>query len=488
MRAGFITVGAQGFSVALQTLSTIVLARLINPESYGTIGMVTTATAFASLFQDLGLSAATVQRDKITPQQSTVLFWLNVAAASLITLVLILCAPLIADFYKRPELVAVTCALAVNIALSSLGAQHAALLNREMKFRHLASARISAALAQFLVTLAAALANLQYWALVIGIVTSTVVNVALLWNFSGWRPGWPSRGTGVRGMMHYGLNLTAFDFVNYFSRNLDNVLVGRVWGAEELGFYAKAYSLLLFPISNIRAPIVAVAMPAMSRLQHDDEAFRGYYCRLVGLLGFVTMPIATLFVVCSDQIVYLMLGQKWMAAAEIARWLAVSSFLQPVAGLFGVVLMSKGLANRHMRCGLVSAIAMSLSFVVGVFQGPVVMAIYYAVVQYILFVPIFLYASRGTGIHLRDFFANVHRQAAGAVFAGVATHLLRSFAQLPLGLPGFLASLGCFTAVYATFSCLVPGGLRDLQYYSKLISSGLGRTAPPQDSHVAGRR
>jgi PST family polysaccharide transporter len=480
VRAGLINVGSQAISVALQLLSTVILARLISPESYGTVGMVMTITAFASLFQDLGLSAATVQRAEITPAQSTALFWMNVAVAAVITVILIACAPFIAAFFHRPELVAVTAVLAVGILLTSFGAQHAALLTRDMKFGYLAIARLAGSVAQFVAALLAALAGLQYWALVIGLIALTVVNVALLWFFSSWRPGLPSRASGVRGMIHYGLNLTAFDFVNYFSRNLDNILIGRVWGAESLGYYTRAYSLLLFPINNIRAPVVAVAMPALSRLQDEPEAFRGYYCRLLGVLAFATMPLASYCFVCADQIVHLLLGPKWAAAAEIAKWLAVSSFLQPVAGLFGVVLMAKGLAKRHLRCGAVAALVVTIAFVLGVTHGPVAMSKYYAAAQYLIFVPIFIYASRDTGIRIGDFFRGVYRQAIGALVAGGATALLRLLCPVSIGIQGLVVTSGFFAAVFLAFYIFVPGGAAELMYYKNAVRGGLirGKAAP----------
>lgn len=480
VRAGLINVGSQAMSVALQLLSTVILARLISPESYGTIGMVMAITAFASLFQDLGLSAATVQRAEITPAQSTALFWMNVVVAAVITVILIGCAPFIAVFFRRPELPAVTAVLAVRILLASFGAQHAALLTRDMRFAYLATAHLAGSVAQFIAALLAALAGLQYWALVIGLIAHTVVNVALLWCFSSWRPGLPSRASGVRGMIHFGLNLTAFDFVNYFSRNLDNILIGRVWGAETLGYYTRAYSLLVFPLNNICSPVVAVAMPALSRLQNEPEAFRGYYRRLLGVLAFATMPLATYSFVCSDQVFHILLGPKWAAAAEIARWLAVSSFLQPVAGTVGAVLRAKGLGNRYLRCGAVAALVVTIAFALGVPHGPVVMSKYYAAAQYLYFIPIFIYASRDTGIWIGDFFRGVYRPAIGAVVAGVATALLRHLCPVSIGIQGLAMTSGFFAAVFFGFYSFVPGGVAELGYYKNAVRAGLvrGEAAP----------
>jgi PST family polysaccharide transporter len=434
--------------------------------------MVMTITAFASLFQDLGLSAATVQRAEITPTQSTALFWMNVAVASVITVILIACAPLVAAFFRRPELVAVTAVLAVNILLTSFGAQHAALLTRDMKFGYLATARLAGSVAQFVASFLAAIAGLQYWALVLGMIAATLIYLVVLWYFSAWRPGLPSRSSRVRGMVHYGIHLTFFDLVNYFSRNLDNILVGRFWGAEALGYYTKAYSLLLFPISNLRSPIVSVAMPALSRLQSDAKAFRNYYCRMLAILAFFTMPLAAYCVVCSDQIVMVLLGPRWVNSAEIAQWLAVSSFLQPAFGLFGVVLTARGFSKRYFQCGVVMALVITAAFCIGVARGPVLMAKYYAAAQYMLMLPVLWFAFQGTGISVCDFLSNVYRQAACAIVSGAITALARKHASVSVGIDGLTVTLCLYSVLYLVIYGLVPGGLSELRYFrSKLASS-----------------
>ena len=483
VRSGLINMGSQAISVALGLVSTIVLARLLTPAAYGTIGMVATVIAFASLFKDLGLSTATIQRKELTTDQVSVMFWVNVAAGLALTLVLAASSPLVAWFYKRPDLVWVTVALASNVLVSSLGAQHSALLTRRMRFRELAIARLNGALATLIVAVASALAGWDHWALVAGTLGGSAVHVLLLWSFSPFRPRFILRGAGTREMIRYGLNLTGFDLVNYFSRNLDNILIGRVLGSVALGYYTRAYSLLLFPISNIRGPLTAVAMPAMSQLQSDPPRFRAYYRRLVAILGLATMPLSAFCFVAAEPIVEVLLGPQWLPAAGIARWLAFASFLQPVAGVFGSVLTALGLANRHLRCGLASALAVSTTFAISVRGGLETLALAYAIANYALFLPIFLYASRGTGITLGDFFGSVWRPALAAVVAGLAIAPLR--AALPAASPILLlgATTVAYGIIYLGLFAILPGGMGDLRMLivrvrGALAPQGTGSSSP----------
>jgi len=473
VRSGLINVGSQGVSVALQLLSTVVLARLLTPAAYGTIGMVAAIIAFASLFKDLGLSTATIQRKDLTHDQVSVMFWANILAGFGLTFLLSVCSPFVADFYHRPELVWVTVALSINIFIVSLGAQHSALLTRNMCFKHLAISLLSGALVTFIIALLAALADWAHWALVAGTLAGSLTQVFLLWSFNSWRPGLPKRGTGARSMLKYGLNLTGFDLVNYFSRNLDNILIGRVWGAQTLGYYSRAYSLLLFPIQNIRGPITSVAMPAMSRLQDEPERFRAYYSQVLSILGMLTMPISAFCFVSSDLIIETLLGPQWLPAANIAKWLACASFLQPVAGVFGMVLMALGLANRHLRCGLISAILLSLTFLLSVRYGVETLAICYAISGYVLFVPIFLYAAKGTGIRLRHFIRGVWRPALASVFAAQSLFLVKSAIIQPHVLMSLILNLSLFGLVYLMLFVALPGGARDLRGLSLRLMDGI---------------
>jgi PST family polysaccharide transporter len=437
--------------------------------------MVATVTAFAALFKDLGLSSATIQRAKITAEQLTFIFWLNIGFAGIVTLMLLALAPAVSAFYARPDLTPITAVLAFNLFLSSCGAQHAALLSREMKFRALAVAQIAGTCAQFVVSLMAALAGLQQWAIVVGVLALTSVNVALLWSFSGWRPGAPRLADGAREILHVGANLTFFNFVNYFSRNLDNILIGRTWGAEQLGYYSRAYSLLLFPIQNIRGPLSAVALPALSRLQNEPEAFRNYYRRILAILAFATMPIAGYCVVRADLVIETLLGPRWKPASEVAAWLAVGGLLQPCSGLFGSVLVAKGLVRRHLACGIVGATVTTVSFVVGVPYGTVALAKCFAVGQYAMFLPVFFYASRNTNIGLTDFLRAIWRPALATLVAAVGTLVLPASWSASWPALNLLTSLAGFAAIYLACYALLPGGAHEFRYYVGLLREALPR-------------
>ena len=452
IRGGAITFGTQGANIAIQLTSTLVLARLLKPADYGIIAMVTALTGFAGLFRDLGLSSSTIQRDKLTHEQLSTIYWINVALGVLLTAVVASLSPLVGWFYRRPELNLVTAVVSISFLIGSFGTQPGALLTRQMLFGRLAVAQLAGALAGLVVSIVLALNAFSYWSLVIGGISGSVITTLLLNSLCGWRPGVAVRGAGVRSMLKYGASITAFDFVNYFQRNLDNVLIGRFWGADPLGLYTRAYALLMFPIQNIRGPINAVAFPAMSRLQNQPDLLRAYYIRATSLLAFASMPVAALLFIISRPLIHLFLGPTWNGAAPIFSFLAIAAFIQPTSGLAGSLLLSTGRSRRYFECGLFNAIVLSASFVVGLPWGPVGVALSYAIANYIVLIPWLVWAFRDSPVGLPDFFRAILYPATAALSATAISVIAKLTLAYPSAIMELLAQSALF---FTTFLLLI---------------------------------
>src|SRR5438046_2896514 len=158
----------------------------------------------------------------------------------------------------------------------------------------------------------------------------TLVTVAGVWTACKWRPGLPTRGAGVRSMLAYGGNLTGFNVMTFFARNLDNALIGKFWGAYQLGVYSRAYQMLLMPMQQINAPFAAVAVPALSRLSDSPERYRAAYLKILQKIAMLTMPLVAFMIATSDWLVLFLLGAKWQEAGRIFMLLGIAAIIQPV--------------------------------------------------------------------------------------------------------------------------------------------------------------
>lgn len=402
VRGGAITMVAQIAKFGLTLVSNVVLARLLTPQDYGLVGMVTAVTGFVTLFKDLGLSMATVQKEEINHEQVSTLFWVNVGLSVLTALITAAIAPAIAEFYNEPRLIWITLALTSGFIISGLSVQHSALLNRQMQYKVLMFNDVFATVLSIVAAIVAAFYGLGYWALVIMPLVGGVIGTVGLWIACSWRPGFPARLMGVRSMLVFGGHLTAFSTINYFARNLDNVLIGRSWGAQQLGLYAKAYQLLLLPLNQINAPITGVAIPSLSRLQQEPEKFRHYYLKALSIVAFLTMPTITFMIVAAEEIIGTLLGSQWQDAVAIFRLLSISAIVQPICNTTGWLYISTGNTQRMFKWGLFSSSLVVASFFIGLPYQAYGVALSYTVAMLLQAAPCIYYATRGTSITIFD--------------------------------------------------------------------------------------
>ncbi len=462
-RGGAVTFASQGFKFFLSIGATMVLGRLLRPTDYGLIGMVVVVTGFVSMFKDLGLSAATVQSEEITSVQVSTLFWMNVALSVGVGLLTIALAPAVAWFYGEPRLTPITMMYAFGFLFGGLTVQHEALLHRQMRFAAQAACEIVALLVTIAVTITLAWRGVGYWALVGGHLTTSFIYMVGIWAVCRWRPGRPARASGVRPLLRFGGNLTGFGVVNFFARNLDNMVIGRVWGSQQLGLYTKAYQLLTLPIDQINSPITTVAVPALSRLNDSPERYRRAYLRMIEKIAVLTMPGIALLIATADWVVLVILGPQWTEAGHIFAALGVAALIQPIANTTGWLFISQGRTHDMFRYGVVASTVIVAAILAGLPWGALGVATVYAVVWVTIVTPLLFYwVGRRGPVRPRDFYVTVAPAFCAAMGVLVALFLFRRSVVIVHPLAGLTASLGIACGVAFLFLCAIPAGRRTL--------------------------
>lgn len=465
VRGGAITVASQGIAFLLRMGSTIFLARLLTPADYGLIGMATVITGFVELFKDLGLSAATVQKSEINHQQVSTLFWINLGISCLVALLVASLSPVVAWFYKEPRLMLITLALSSNFIFGGLTVQHQALMKRQMQFTSLAKIGIVSMAMGLIVGIIAAQLGAGYWSLIALQAASSITGALMTWIMCRWRPGRPVRNSGVREMLAFGGNLTGFRTLNYFSRNLDNILIGRVWGAAELGLYAKAYQLVLLPIQQINSPVTSVAMPALSNLQGDPERYKRYYYRAILLITFIGMPIPAFLFATADKVILLLLGENWLDVVPIFRLLMPAAFIGTFNVATGWVFQSLGRTDRQFRAGIFGSFFNALIFLLGIRWGAMGVAAAYGLSRPLFIIPMIIYAYQGTPLRVGSLFKVLAYPIFSSSLAAGITWLFSSTLldnQLILAVDLLVNGI-IFLAAYIIAWLLFPGGKSHFQ-------------------------
>src|SRR5260370_15175597 len=205
-----------------------------------------------------------------------------------------------------------------------------------------------------------------------------LMTVAGVWIGCRWRPGLPARGIGMRSMLTFGGNVTGFNVMQYFARNADNALIGKFWGAYELGLYSRAYQMLLMPMQQINAPLAAVAVPALSRLADSPERYRDAYLKILEKIALITMPGVVFMIVTSDWLVLFLLGPQWREAGRIFMFLGIAAIIQPVTKTTWWLFSTQGRTGELFHWGLISGTIAGVSIMAGLPWGATGAAASYA--------------------------------------------------------------------------------------------------------------
>jgi O-antigen/teichoic acid export membrane protein len=377
-----------------------IMARLLTPADYGLMGMVLALTALLGIFADMGLPSASVQKANLTFPQLSTMFWANLVLGIFLAGATAALSPLVARFYNEPILKNITIWCAFNFLVVAFGAQHCALLQRQMSFDKLAVSEITGLIVGGIVGIWMALRGEGVYALIGQQIAGTGTTALGYWAFAGWMPGLPRRGTGSRSMLALGGFLTAYNFVNHFTRNLDKILLGKFWGAGPVGLYSRGYALMLYPVTLISAPVSRVVIPALAKLQSDLPRMRVAYLRVLRIIGFICFPMMILVFMESDDIIDVVYGSKWKEAVPIFRILCIAGIWQGIYNATGQVYIASGRTDRLFKAGLVISILTASAFVAGLKWGAVGVSSAYAVAFTVTILPYLAYTYNTVGLSL----------------------------------------------------------------------------------------
>lgn len=404
VKGGISTAASQFISFGLNLVSTFILARLLFPSDFGLIGMVTAFTGFANIIKDMGLSMAVIQKENITHKQVSNLFWINLAICFIIACFFVIASPLIVALYhNETRLYPIILSYAIGIVISGLSIQHIALMSRKMQFTNIAKANVIASFLSVICGIVSAFMHAGYWSLVILNLSMILFNTCFIWFLCTWRPSLPAKNQKIKGFLSFGAGLSGFNIINYFSRYSDDILIGNRLGATAVGFYTKAYQLLMLPINQLRNPLMTVAIPAMSKLQSEPSRYVSYYQKYVFILAFFSMPLVACLAIFSEQLIILVLGNQWIESSQIFLVLAIAGFIQPVSSSSGLVMISTGQTKKFFIIGCITSFITVVGFFIGIHWGVVGTAISLVITTYLLLLPTLYYAFKSTPVKLRTF-------------------------------------------------------------------------------------
>jgi O-antigen/teichoic acid export membrane protein len=472
IRGGLFTSVSQVVEAVLRIVAIAILARLLVPEYFGLLSMVTAITTIAERFKDLGLSTATVQKPNITHEQVSTLFWINVVTGVGIAILIASLSWTIAGFFREPRLVAITIAVATSFVWSGLTMQHQALLQRQMRYMAIGSIQLGSTVVSTVFAIALALQGYGYWALVARELTRNVATAVGTWGCCRWMPGRPRAGVDVAHLMRFGGHLTSFNVIVFLTASVDQILLGKVYGAAQLGLYRQSYQLIFGPVAQLTGPLSRVAEPTLSYMQADHPRYRTGFHKMVSTVNLIMMPVALFLAVYAKEVVVAVLGPQWREAVVIFRILAVAAVIGPASDMTGLLLVTCGKTRRYLALGVVTGVILLCSFGIGVLGGARGMAWGYLVATYILLAVRVRYSFEDTPVRVGDFVNTLSRPLAAAVVMSGAVLLLHTLVDVNTGLK-MLAMAAVGGVIYVVALMIIPGGKAQLHEIVRDVLVGL---------------
>jgi len=476
VRGAAATFSASGLGLLIQTVSTVVLARLLSPSDFGVVTMATTFSLLLVNFGANGITEAIIQFEDIDHKTASNLFWFNSCAGLVLALSFASAGSLMASFYQNPLVAKVAVGLSVGIFVQAVSIIHLALLMRAMHFTGTSANDVVARIVYASVPIVMAIRGWGYWALVSSIVAQQLSITIGAWWRCRWVPGLPGRTGKTRAMLSYAAKVYTQFSVGYATRNVDNLLVGWQFNAIVLGFYKKAFDLFALTASQVTAPLNNVALAALSRLNQDQERFRRSLSSSLGTVAFVGMGMSADLSLVGREVVRLVLGAKWAESGRIFELFGPGIGAMLLYSTVGWVHLPIGKPGRWVRWS-VSALAITVSlFLVALHWGPMGVAAAWSISYWVLLIPAFWYAGRPIGFGASLLIDAVWRYTAAALTAGLIAgaifrHLeLRQTASTAGGALESICVISIvFCVLYLAAVVVFHWGLKPLQQFAGLL-------------------
>lgn len=345
------------FSVqGIQFLIMIIMARLLSPNDYGLIGMLTVFISIAQSLIDSGFSQALIRKQNRTETDNSTVFYFNIGVGICIYLLFYLIAPLISQFYNTPELTAIMRVISLGIIFNSLAVVQRALLTIQINFKTQAKASLIAAIASGIIGITMAYKGFGVWSIVMLQLVNLSLNTILLWSFTGWHPTSKFSKDSFCELFAFGSKLLASGILDTLYRNIYLIAIGKLFTASRLGYYTRAQQFSDFPSSNLTGVLQRVTYPILCKIQDDTERLAQAYRKFLRISAFLIFPLMVGLSAVSEPFILLLLKEQWHFAAVILQIISFASMWYPIHAINLNLLQVKGRSDLFLRLEIIKKI------------------------------------------------------------------------------------------------------------------------------------
>lgn len=363
----FFSAGAKYIGLLIQLVITGILSRILTPNDFGVVAIATVFIVFFNLLGDAGIGAAIIQDKTLSAGEIKNIFSISIYIGIILAIVFFFVADMIANFYNRPSLKVICQLLSINILFASINVVPNALLLREKLFKFIAARTLLIQVVSGAAGITAAFSGWKVHSLLVYSISASCLLFLVNYQRNPLSFQIIIDMPALKKIYKYSAYQFLFNFINYFSRNLDKLLIGKFLSPAILGYYDKAYRLMLLPVENLTHVLSPVIHPLFSDFQHDKQRIFESYLKIVRVLAFVGFPLGVFLHFSAKELVLIIFGSQWQDSIPVFEVLAWSVGIQIILSSSGAIFQAANNTKLLFVSGLLSALMMILGIVYGVF-------------------------------------------------------------------------------------------------------------------------
>ncbi|MCL1671853.1 lipopolysaccharide biosynthesis protein [Elizabethkingia ursingii] len=363
------TYGQQFGTQIVQFGVSIILARLISPSDFGLIGMITIFIGLGNALFEGGLTNSLIRSTSLNDDDYSTVFIFNILMSCLVYIIIYVSAPYISNFYNQPILKNIIRIYSISFIINSFSAVHNTLLVKDMKFKKIAIIALPSLILYSIVAIYMAFQNYGVWSLVFSFLASSFMSTISLWYFVKWKPKLAFNREKFKTHFGYGNKLMMSSILDIIFTNLYQIVIGKVYSPTLLGYYTRANTLMMLPVTNISSTLNKVAFPTFSQIQHDNERLRSAYKRIMLLVIFVVTPILVIMITLAKPLIIFLITEKWLPIVPIFQILCITGILYPLHVYNLLILQVKGKSNLFLYLEIAKKILTIIILLISFYFG-----------------------------------------------------------------------------------------------------------------------
>jgi teichuronic acid exporter len=342
----------------------IILTRLLTPEDFGLVGMITIFIVIGQSLTNSGFGQALIQKKDASDVDFSTVYYFNIFASIVIYLIIFFTAPLIAKFYNQPQLISLTKVISLAFVIDALGRIHLVYLEKQLNFKSPSIIGIVSVTVSGAVSITMAYLGFGVWALVANTIIRSTMTTILLWVVSSWKPLAVFSKKSLGTLFMFGSKILVAGLMQSIFQNIYYLIIGRFFSAQSLGYFTRAVQFKDMPVNTITVIVQKVTFPVFSTIQDDDGKLIPGYTKAIRMLSAVVLPFLVMIFITSRPLILIVLGEKWLPVVPYLQVMVLYGWIQVIYTINNQIITVKGRSDYYLQIQIIDKVLIIASILV----------------------------------------------------------------------------------------------------------------------------